>query len=168
MRNWAMRFGVWGRRVRFADVLALVLSGAAILCGVATYLALTKLEAAPSHKSVLVLLNIDLLLLLGLAVLVTRRLVRIWAARRAGTRGSRLHIQLALLFGAVAITPTIIIAVFSALFFSYGVESWFSDRVRRALNESDAVAQAYLAEHQHVVDTHERGFVDAGCLPRPE
>src|SRR6185369_17129313 len=66
-------------------------------------------------------------------------------------RGSKLHVRLALLFGVVAITPAIIMAVFSALFFTFGVQSWFSERVRSALNESDAVAQAYLAEHQQVI-----------------
>src|SRR5262249_1608505 len=93
VRNWALRLGVGGRRGAFAEILASVLSGAAVLCGIGTYLALTKLDATPSHKSVLVFLNIDLLLLLGLAVLVARRLVRIWAARRAGIRGSKLHVR---------------------------------------------------------------------------
>ena len=49
----------------------------------------------------LILLNIDLLLLLGLVILVARRLVRLWAAHRAGTRGSKLHVRLAILFGAI-------------------------------------------------------------------
>jgi len=38
--------------------------------------------------------------------------------------------------------------VSSALFFSLGVQAWFSDRVRTALQESQAVAEAYLKEHQ--------------------
>jgi len=151
-RNWAMRLAVWARRVRVPDFLAVILSGAAVIFGAATYLALTKLDAAgPSPRSVLVLLNVDLLLLLGLVVLVARRLVRLWAAHRAGTRGSKLHARLALLFGVVAITPAILMALFSSLFFTFGVQSWFSDRVRSALNESDAVAQAYLVEHQQVI-----------------
>lgn len=38
--------------------------------------------------------------------------------------------------------------VFSTLFFYVGVQSWFSDRVRTAVNESLVVASAYLHEHQ--------------------
>jgi two-component system, NtrC family, nitrogen regulation sensor histidine kinase NtrY len=49
------------------------------------------------------------------------------------------------------VTPTIIVAVFSYLFFSYGVESWFSDRVHTAITESLAVAEAYLHEHQQAI-----------------
>ncbi|TAL03317.1 MAG: PAS domain-containing sensor histidine kinase [Rhodospirillaceae bacterium] len=152
LRNWTLRLGVWARRVHLANYLALALSGGAIICGIATYLSLTKLDAAgPSPRSVLVLLNVDLLLLLGLVVLVARRLVRLWAAHRAGARGSKLHARLALLFGVVAITPAIIMAVFSALFFTFGVQSWFSERVSSALNESDAVAKAYLVEHKQAI-----------------
>jgi len=55
------------------------------------------------------------------------------------------------LFSLVAVTPTIIVAVFSYLFFSFGVETWFSERVRTALSESQAVAEAYLDEHQQVI-----------------
>jgi len=55
------------------------------------------------------------------------------------------------LFSLVAVTPTIIVAIFSFLFFTYGVESWFSERVRTALSESQAVAEAYLREHQQVL-----------------
>ena len=35
--------------------------------------------------------------------------------------------------------------MFSFLFFSFGIESWFSDKVRTALSESVAVADAYEA-----------------------
>ncbi len=56
-----------------------------------------------------------------------------------------------MLFSLVAVTPTIIVAVFSYLFFSFGIEAWFSERVRTALSESQAVAEAYLHEHQQVI-----------------
>ena len=55
------------------------------------------------------------------------------------------------MFSAIAVTPTIIVAVFSALFFNIGVESWFDDRVRTAVSESLAVAEAYVQEHQNVI-----------------
>ncbi len=152
IRHWSLRSAVWGRRVRFADIMAVVLSVAAAICGIATYAALAGWDqAGPNPRSVLALLYLDLFLLLGLAVLVARRLVRLWSAHRSGTAGSKLHIRLVMLFGVISITPTIIIAVFSALFFTFGVQSWFSDRVRSALNESQAVAEAYIEEHKQVL-----------------
>tara|TARA_B110000438_G_C15814162_1_gene651158 strand:- start:1809 stop:3800 length:1992 start_codon:yes stop_codon:yes gene_type:complete len=55
------------------------------------------------------------------------------------------------LFGGVAVTPAIIMMVFAALFFTLGVESWFSERVRTALTESSEVAEAYLEEHTETI-----------------
>ena len=56
-----------------------------------------------------------------------------------------------MLFSLIAIMPTIIVAVFSYLFFTFGIESWFSDKVRTAISESLAVAEAYLHEHQQAI-----------------
>src|SRR6266513_1485259 len=47
--------------------------------------------------------------------------------------------------------PTTIVAVFSYLFFSCGLESCFSDKVRTAISESVAVAAAYVREHQQAI-----------------
>ena len=35
--------------------------------------------------------------------------------------------------------------------FDFGLQGWFSDRVRTAVSESVAVAEAYLEEHQQVI-----------------
>ncbi|MGH7060487.1 MAG: ATP-binding protein, partial [Stellaceae bacterium] len=101
--------------------------------------------------AVLSLLNLDLILLLALGALLAERLLQVWAERRRGLAGSRLQIRLVVLFSLIAVTPTIIVAVFSYLFFSFGVESWFSDKVRTAISESLAVAEAYLHEHQRAI-----------------
>ena len=56
------------------------------------------------------------------------------ASRPARRRcGSRLHGQLVLLFSVVAVTPTIIVAIFSLLFFNLGVDAWFSEDTQGAL-----------------------------------
>ncbi len=145
VRNWAGRIGLWRQ---FAVALAV----AAVAAGIATYLALT---GAPPFQSsptaVLSLLNLDLVLLLALGALVAKRLLQVWAERRRGLAGSRLQIRLVVLFSLIAVLPTIIIAVFSYLFFTFGVESWFSDKVRTAISESLVVAEAYLHEHQQAI-----------------
>src|SRR4051795_3557078 len=105
----------------------------------------------PRPAVVLSLLNLDLVLLLLLAALVAKRLVEVWAERRRGLAGSRLQVRLVGLFSLIAVLPTIIVAVFSYLFFSFGVEAWFSDKVRTAITESVAVADAYVREHQQAI-----------------
>ncbi len=139
----------WAQRVRLGRILGIALAVAAIAAGIGTYAVLTDITALGSDPdTVLVLLNLDLALLLLLAIFIVRRIVSIWSERRKGSAGSRLHVRLVVLFGLVSVTPAIIVAIFSALFFNFGIESWFSERVRTALNASLAVADAYLQEHK--------------------
>ena len=152
LRRLSLRFFVWARRAKLVNALAMILSLAAVVSGVATYAALSSWGGeGPTATTVLILLNIDLFLLLALGVLVSHHVARLWTNRRSGTSGSRLHVRLALLFGVVAITPAIVMMVFAALLFTLGVESWFSDRVRTAIVESSEVAEAYLEEHIQVI-----------------
>ena len=92
------------------------------------------------------LVVVILLLLLG--VVIARRLVALFFELRQGSAGSRLHTRLVLLFSGVAVTPAIIVVIFSVFFLSTGLENWFSQRVKNALDNSLAVAQAYLQEHK--------------------
>jgi two-component system, NtrC family, nitrogen regulation sensor histidine kinase NtrY len=145
VRIWAGRIGLWHK---FAIALAL----AALGSGLATYMALTGTPPFGRRpNAILSLLNLDLVLLLALGALLAKRLLQVWAERRRGLAGSRLQIRLVMLFSLIAVTPTIVVAVSSYLFFSYGVETWFSNKVRTAISESLAVAEAYLREHKRAI-----------------
>jgi len=140
IRVWAGGVGLWRK-------MAIALAVAALGSGIATYLALTGAPPfGPGPRPVLILLLLDLILLLALACWVAKRFVEVWLERRRGLAGSRLQVRLVGLFSLIAVTPTIIVAIFSYLFFNFGVESWFSDKVRTAISESVEVADAYLRE----------------------
>lgn len=147
------RFTVWGRKVKLARKLAVVLVLAAIVSGIATYFAITQSSSpfGPNPQDVIGLVLVDLTLLLALMVIITRRLVKLWAERRKGSVGSRLQTRIVLMFLLVSVIPTIIVTLFSTLFFNYGIQSWFDKRVTTALQESVAVAEAYLAEHKNLI-----------------
>lgn len=151
--RFLMRLGVWGRRMHLGRKLAIGLTLAALTSGIATYGVMTGVWAPsnPDSNALLVLINLDLVLLLILAAVVARRLIRLWLDRRSGGAGTRLHLRFVGLFSAVAVTPAILMAVFSALFFDISIQSWFGERVRTALSESQAVAQSYLREHQQQI-----------------
>src|SRR5689334_18436661 len=145
LRTGASRVGLWRR-------ITITLAIAAVGSGIATYLALTGAPPFGIHPGVVLsLLYCDLSLLLALATLVAKRLVAVWAERRRGLAGSRLQVRLVGLFSLIAVLPTIIVAVFSYLFFGSGIEAWFSDKVRTAITESVAVADAYVKEHQQAI-----------------
>jgi two-component system nitrogen regulation sensor histidine kinase NtrY len=140
------------RRADLERRLALVLAVCAVVAGIATY---AVMSGGPPYgagvQTVIILLNLDLILLLLLGIVVTRRLVRVILQRRRGAAGSGLHLRLVAMFSVVAATPAILVAVFAVVFLSSGLEQWFSERIRGALDNSLAVAEAYLAEHREVI-----------------
>ena len=142
------------RQIMTSRKTAFALAGTAFIAGVATVLSLTgRSGSAYDIETVLGLLYVDGILLLLLAVIVVRRLMQVWMERRRGAAGAGLHVRLVLLFSLVAVTPGILVVVFSALFLNFGMESWFSERVRTALNESLNVTKAYLFEHKNKIET---------------
>jgi two-component system nitrogen regulation sensor histidine kinase NtrY len=146
-RVWA-----WAKRVNLSYKLAAVLAIAVIASAIGTYSAVLGLPPFGNRATINQLfLLLNLVLVLPLCGIIFWRVAQVWIERRRGLAGSRLHIRLVLLFGLVAIIPTIIVAIFSYLLFSFGVQSWFSERVRTALSESLAVAEAYLHEHQNTI-----------------
>ncbi len=143
---------------RIADVLlgrgmTLGLAVGALLLGIATFSVLSDGSplgpTKPGAVVGLVLVNAAVLLLLMASL--AGRLVRVWAERRRGSAGSRLHVRLVLLFGVVAVVPAMLVAAFAALFFNLGIETWFSDRVRTALEASLQASRGYLEEHRNTI-----------------
>ena len=106
---------------------------------------------SPPLVTALVVAN--LLPVMTLLVLMARRVAILLGNRRRGLAGAQLHVRLVALFAGVAAVPTILVVVFASLQFQFGVQFWFSDRVRTILDGSNQVAQAYVEENrQRVAD----------------
>ena len=143
-------------RVRFRSSwdgrLAIIMLVLALVSGVATYGALNSAKPfGDDPDAVIWLLNIDLIILLVLFSLIARRVSGLFTVWRKGIPGARLHLRLVYIFGLLAMAPAVIMTLFSLFFFHYGVQTWFGDRVRTAVNESQEVAESYLREHQQVI-----------------
>jgi len=83
-----------------------------------------------------------------LIVLIGRRVAILITDRRRGLAGARLHLRLVALFATIAAVPTVLVVVFASLLFQFGVQFWFSDRVRTIIDGSNQVAQAYVEENR--------------------
>ena len=145
------RFMLWARRLKLAGRIEILLSVLAVISAVATYIAMSQqseLFDVASGKTMRVLLGINLALLLALGVAIGRWFIRLWASRRGMEAGSRLHTKVTGFFILIAIIPPIIMTVFSVLFLEYGIQSWFSEKIRFALNNSLEVAETYMLEHR--------------------
>ncbi|RME68717.1 MAG: hypothetical protein D6782_00790, partial [Alphaproteobacteria bacterium] len=163
------RFQRWARRVDLIAKLEFLLMLMAVVMGIITYTALSPEGRVSSGgpKSLTLLLALTLLPILGLAALIARRVVMLWAERRKNSAGSRLHGRVIVLFSLVAIVPTLLVAIFSSLLFEFGLRVWFSDRVRTVLDSAATVAEAYVAEHRKFLGEEIRTFADdlnrGGC-----
>lgn len=135
--------------VRVSRKLALTLLTAVVLSGAATYLAF--LTSVHNIAEVAVLMTINLVLLLLLGFVVGQQILQLWHERQKGTAGARLQTRFVFIFSFLAAAPAVMMAVFSTLFFYFGLQTWFSERINTAINSSLAVAQAYLREHEQVL-----------------
>lgn len=145
-RLWHPRNSMW------SNGFALLMITLALGCGIMTYMALSEVPPFGDDPVMVIwLLNLDLIILLLLVGVIARRIISVWTGHRRGVAGSKLHMRLALTFSLIAALPAVIMTIFSAVFLYYGVQTWFSDRIRTAVTESEAVAEAYLQEHHQVI-----------------
>ncbi|WP_036175093.1 sensor histidine kinase [Palleronia rufa] len=146
------------RRAKTAATIGLVVLGPVL--AFATYVVLGPLDASSVAVSLRLVLLADLIYVISLATLVMMALARTISARRAQSAGSRLHLRLTGVFAVIALVPTITVAIFGALTVNFGLEGWFSDRVREVVGASLDAAVAYEEEQRRDLST------DAEALAR--
>ncbi|MDG6094083.1 PAS domain-containing sensor histidine kinase [Acetobacter sp. AN02] len=133
--------------------VTLALIALALVLGFATFMVLSGGRAFAHHPA----LQISVFILTTLAILllvlaVSRRIYRLLTDRRP-VAGTRLHVRLVALFSLVAAAPTLLVGLFATLFFDYGIQIWFSDRVNTALSEALLASRGYLTEHNANIRT---------------
>jgi two-component system nitrogen regulation sensor histidine kinase NtrY len=151
-----------GRRI--ADILlgkyaTLLLAAAAAALGIGSFAMMSSgapLSLRPNLVTALVVTNLTVLLMLGTSL--AGRLTRVWVDRRRGSAGSQMHVRLVLLFSVVAVIPTILVGIFATAWFTLGIQTWFNDRVRTALDEGLQASQGYLSEHRDTIRTDALGM----------
>ena len=104
-------------------------------------------DLTSSSGAMLAVLAADVVLIVGLAAVAGWR-ARSLLGERVRDAGVRLHRRFIGLFALAAVVPAIIVAVFFGLLVTRGVESWFSARVRTAVEDSARVARSYLRQQE--------------------
>ncbi len=143
------RLARWRRQraVQNALTIGLVVLGPVLT--VLTFIILGgPLDRGSSSPLLRLVLLADLVYVIIVAGLVIQRVTSMIVARRNRSAGSRLHLRLTGVFVALALIPTVLVAVFAVLSINLGFEGWFSERVQNVLGTSLATAQAYDAEER--------------------
>jgi len=136
--------------IMLGRVSTLLVASTALLLGIASFAILAGRIKFDVHSGVAVgMIVADFAALLLLILVLAGRVTRVVLEHRRGAAGARLHVQLVFLFGGVAAVPAILVAIFAIVFFNFGIQAWFNQRVQTALDESNQVAQGYLSEHNN-------------------
>ncbi|WP_162471792.1 sensor histidine kinase NtrY-like [Paracoccus aminophilus] len=147
-RTWA-RLERLRRQRKLQNFSAVGLAVLGPILAAVTFFVMGEIGREHTSQSVLrLVLLADLIYLILLTGLVAARMVQIVAARRKSAAGSRLHMRLVGVFAAVALIPTVLVAIFAGLTFTIGLEGWFSGRVQSVVSSSLAAAEAYQDEHR--------------------
>jgi two-component system, NtrC family, nitrogen regulation sensor histidine kinase NtrY len=131
-------------------VSTLIVASVSLVLGMASFAILAGRIKLDVHSGVAIgMIVADFAALLLLILMLAGRVTRVVLEHRRGAAGARLHVRLVFLFGGVAAVPALLVAVFAIVFFNFGIQAWFNQRVQTALDESNQVAQGYLAEHDN-------------------
>jgi two-component system nitrogen regulation sensor histidine kinase NtrY len=131
----------------------LVLASVTLILAVAAFAILAgRVHVGVHSVPAIALIAASLATFLLFVIVLAGQVTRVVLQHRRGAAGARLHVRLVILFGLVAALPTIFVAAFAIIFFNYGIQAWFNQRVQTALGESAQVAQGYLAEHDNEIE----------------
>jgi nitrogen fixation/metabolism regulation signal transduction histidine kinase len=131
------------RGLRWVAVGQVLLWGA---IGLGAFLLLAKSvqNSAEFGRLQLWILLVDACGVIGLSVLLARKLWRLVRDYRAHVPGSRLTARTVGIFGALVIAPLLIVYVSSLEFINQGIDSWFKVEVRQGLNDALGLSRAAL------------------------
>jgi two-component system, NtrC family, nitrogen regulation sensor histidine kinase NtrY len=125
---------------------------AALLSALTTFLVLANLTfVSPTYNVVVTLLAVNFVTVLLLLAIIGREVWHIVQARRRGSAGARLHVQIAALFSVIAVVPAVLVAVVASVNLDRGFDRLFLIRTRAVMENSVIVSQAYLNEHERAI-----------------
>jgi len=108
---------------------------------------------------------------IGVAVLVTLigvNLTRLLKDLRRHVPGSRLKLRMITLLVSLAVTPLVIVYLFSVAFINRGIDNWFDVDVKRGLEDALALSQIVLdVEKQRRLEDLERFAARLADVPVP-
>lgn len=120
---------------------------------------------AGASGAVLAILSGNLLLIGALGAVVGRRALSLF--RRRTDAGARLHLRFVTLFSMVALVPAVLIALVFGVLVNRGVDQWFSDNVKSAVDNGALIGDAYLDDVSNEMDGDLRVISDQLVGARP-
>jgi len=141
---------------------ALVLSISALFLITTISLSMSSQNAQGQGEWFTALLVVNIVGIVVLLVFLLASLTRLVQQYRQGIMGSRLMVRFVILFIILTTLPIGVVYYFSTQFLSKSVDSWFDDKIERALDSALLLGQGFLeASKQNLVDN---ARIDAGRI----
>ena len=99
-----------------------------------------------------ILLFSDLVLLILFFGLIIYKIYKILSERKKGKLGSGTSLRYIIIFSTTTLLPSVLIAIFSLVLFTVGVEKYFDKQIKSVVNNSTEVARNYLADSRNSVE----------------
>ena len=99
-----------------------------------------------------ILLFADLILLVLFFTLITYKTFKILSERKKGKLGSETSLRYILFFSTTTLLPSIIIAIFSLFLFNVGLQKYFDNKIKIAVNNSSKVAESYVNQIRNSIE----------------
>jgi two-component system nitrogen regulation sensor histidine kinase NtrY len=139
-------------RRRISGWIGLLIVLCAVVTSIGSFLVLTgQTPIQPTPIVVRTAGAVNGLIALLLIGIVAYEAAGLWIARRRGRAAARLHVRIVLLFSFVAVMPAILMLVIASVTLNKGLDRWFGGRVAAIVDNSRAVAQAYVEEHSRML-----------------
>jgi two-component system nitrogen regulation sensor histidine kinase NtrY len=126
-----------------------------ILCiffGILTFLTFINVGFIPlTNNNLLLLLTSDAVLLFVFFYVIFKNIIKLYSSAKNNKTGSETNIRYISLFSLFTIVPSLIVSIFSLFIFNYGVQQYFDDQIKKAVNNSYDVAKNYLNESKENV-----------------
>ncbi len=104
------------------------------------------------------ILLLNLIGVIGLTVLIARKIWQLVSEYRANVPGSRLTARTVSTFGALVIAPLLIVYLFSLDFLNRGIDSWFRIEVKQGLNDALLLSRAAIDVRMREYGRRTEGF----------
>ncbi|MGC1457203.1 MAG: ATP-binding protein [Steroidobacteraceae bacterium] len=115
------------------------------------------------------ILLLNVIGVVGLTVLIARKIWQLVSDYRANVPGSRLTARTVSTFGALVIAPLLIVYLFSLDFLNRGIDSWFRIEVKQGLNDALLLSRAAIDVRERDDGRRTKDFAAALALaPRDQ
>jgi two-component system, NtrC family, nitrogen regulation sensor histidine kinase NtrY len=123
-----------------------------ILLGILTFLTFINESFIPlNDENLQILLIIDITLISIFFYIIFKNIYRFYNVGKKKRSGYQTSIKYVSTFSLLTLIPSLIVAIFSLFIFNFGIENYFDNQIKKAVNNSFNVAKNYLEESKENV-----------------